>query len=122
MGLAVEVEEGEEEDQWIAVVADDEYPYLRISFEYSFTEAQLSSTEGHLFRSGFSVRWDSEGGASRFDDISLYEIRRDFPIGVWERAAQAAVVAQIEVRLEEDEYGETVQPTPSSEKGLPRLL
>jgi len=114
MTLIVDVED-REDDEWVAVVRDDEYPGLIIGFEYWLGDE-------HLFRSGFSVRWDPEAG--RHSEISLYEIRRDFPVAVWERAAQGHIVDVIQQR-EEEYYGEPAAPvaTPSSsEEGLPRLL
>jgi hypothetical protein len=114
MTLTVDIEE-REQDEWGAVVHDDEYPYLVIRFEYELTEDRL-------VRSGFCVRWDRDG-AGLASEIGLYEIRRDFPIKAWELAAQAHVVEAIDLARDEAEQGEPhVEPTSSGEAGIPRLM
>ncbi len=112
MALKVEVEQ-QELDAWVATVRDDEYPYLIVSFEYEHAD-------GYLFRSGFSVRWDPESLSTT--EITLYEIRRDFPISSWERAAQLEVVLLIEREQVEEGREPNVEASSSSETGVPRLL
>jgi hypothetical protein len=112
VSLRVEVEE-QDRDAWVATIRDDEYPYLIVSFEYEFAE-------GYLFRTGFSVRWDPDSSSS--SEITLYEIRRDFPISSWEKAAQLEVVLLIEREQVESEREPHVEGSSSSETGVPRLL
>jgi hypothetical protein len=120
MALDVEVEAGPESggdlQGWVVTVRDEEYPGLVISFEYAFQRYDRV-----LLRSGFAVRWDPDVLAH--SEITLYEIRRDFPVAVWERAAQSHVVRDIE-RLDE-EYGRdepTMERPSSGEDGASRLL
>jgi hypothetical protein len=101
---------------WSATVRDDEYPGLLIGFEYEFHRY-----ESLLLRSGFAVRWDPDDPPS--SEISLYEIRRDFPIAVWERAAQSHVVSEIEREVEEDgSEPPPIEAPSSSERGTSRLM
>lgn len=101
---------------WIATIRDDEYPGLLVTFEYEFHQY-----ENILFRSGFGVHWDPDDPPA--SEISLYEIRRDFPIAVWERAAQSHVVSDIEREDEEDGLeAREIQAPSSSEAGPSRLF
>jgi hypothetical protein len=104
-----------EPNTWIATIRDDEYAGLMASFEY----------EAHgldLILSGFSVSRDPDAAdVARVEEIRLYQIRRDLPIGVWGRAAQLEVVLAIESREQKRGGGTRVVGTTSSESGTPRL-